>query len=610
MSQGRNSNNNNHNNNNRKEDERKDEDDRLDAFSIADKIKRSIFSVPILRNVNDNNNNNSNTKKSKDFDYLLPGLHSEYPHYNQIFSISDSQTDFIPILQTSPIPQFIYTNLLFDPKTVNEEGALEPHCPIYMITGPDDGLYECINDISSRRQFLQHLKQQLMNNIPITIVSNEITEPEAPNLEDVKKKLASLNKIEKELKKVQFIFYKAKNDKKQGKSETRIFGKTVDSYAYDYIKDMKIGYPNCDSYFAQTFDNNIIFAIADGVGWGIGSRRAAQSALLGFMLRFNTYLYKVVMSSTRKKKYEYNTVNFLRVCEKALQLSQLCVHANTESKTTIAGGILAPLIHQFTDENFESGSPPISPHPIPVYDNEDSSSDEEQMSKDLELVYGRDKKRKLNKNIRKSRKKRWTFVGFSVGDSLIYRYSSKYEDVIEITSSDRSGGMRDAGGMLGGSAADLSNLHYYCCLVEEGDFILSLSDGVHDNLDPEVLHVPPVISPNISWSDLNPKEKSTLKKVFKEDKLLQIIEEIEGEKTAANISKAVVNYVLKVTSEYRDNYELAGKLQRDWATMDEKLRDTTNQVIHQKLKNPIGKFDHVTCLTVHVGFGTPCFASS
>ena len=580
--------------------------------SAEDRKQRSVFlggnsdkRNSCNNNHNNNNNNfqnglhnilgspNSNKYRVKEGDFLKPGS-STYPSYNQISAFPETQIENIPALQTVPIPSFIFTNILFDPKAVSIPNVHEEeqHCPIFMIAGPEDGLFECVNDLPTRRQQLLQMKHNLTNNINISSSPNELTEKEPILMEDLKKKLLGLNKIEKKLKKCQFILQKVQNDKRDKKTESRIYGISTDSYAYDYIKAIKAGQPNCDSYFAQTFDNTLCFCVADGIGWGLPSRRAAQSASLGFMLQFNSYLLKSVIS--KKKKYGFNTLNFAKNCKEAVYLSQLCIFSNTESKTTMAGGIISPLFLQSNE--YDSDPLYHSPDNSPP-STSSSSDDDDEDDKDLQAF-------NTKINLTKKSKKRWVFVGFSVGDSLIYRYSSTNEEIIEVSTSDRSGGMRDAGGNLGGSTPDLSNLNFYCCLVEEGDFLIAVSDGVHDNFDPEVLKIPP--HSHSSWADLSLKEKSKLKKEFKEDKLLEIIEDIEDELTASSISKAVVDYVMKVTSDYRDAYEMGSKLQRDWGSMDDSLRTKTNQLVQQKLKTPIGKFDHVTCLTVRVGYGSPC----
>jgi len=199
---------------------------------------------------------------------------------------------------------------------------------------------------------------------------------------------------------------------------------------------------------------------------------------------------------------------------------------------------------------------------------------------------------------------KWIFVGGTVGDSLIYRYSFQTAEVVEISQSDRTLGVRDSGGALGGSEPDLRNLLCYACLVEDGDYLLALSDGVHDNLDPEVLGVKPsqLGARTDSWRELDAATKSKLKNSFKEHKLADIIG--LNPPSAAYISQRVVDFVIETTRLQREAYEAGGLLQRDWNKMGEKERKDLNEWVTSTLKSPIGKFDHVTCLCVQVTTST------
>jgi hypothetical protein len=86
---------------------------------------------------------------------------------------------------------------------------------------------------------------------------------------------------------------------------------------------------------------------------------------------------------------------------------------------------------------------------------------------------------------------KWVYSGVSVGDTKLYRCSVQMGSVQEITMTDpQKESVRDAGGHLGEHPSFL-NLHSICCMLDEGDILLLLSDGVHDNLEPEFLGVSP-----------------------------------------------------------------------------------------------------------------------
>eukprot|EP00324_Dicrateria_rotunda_P010434 CAMPEP_0206179942 /NCGR_PEP_ID=MMETSP1474-20131121/67602_1 /ASSEMBLY_ACC=CAM_ASM_001110 /TAXON_ID=97495 /ORGANISM="Imantonia sp., Strain RCC918" /LENGTH=264 /DNA_ID=CAMNT_0053593285 /DNA_START=1011 /DNA_END=1803 /DNA_ORIENTATION=- len=138
-------------------------------------------------------------------------------------------------------------------------------------------------------------------------------------------------------------------------------------------------------------------------------------------------------------------------------------------------------------------------------------------------------------------------------------------EVKELTVSDRTGGVRDAGGHLGGKEPDLKNMAYHCCLANEGDLFIAVSDGVHDNLDPEVLKCSLAESgckkpPNVStWADCTPEVKNELKRQFKEDKLLEIIESADD-----TSPYSITNAILKAVEEITMNIEKHMKKVQDY----------------------------------------------
>jgi len=93
--------------------------------------------------------------------------------------------------------------------------------------------------------------------------------------------------------------------------------------------------------------------------------------------------------------------------------------------------------------------------------------------------------------------KRWAFVCASVGDSKAFLYSKSKHSFEDVTASGNrdSSDVTDCGGRLGpqlpGANPDLRNLSLSMTLVDEGDCILLVSDGIHDNFDPQMLGFSP-----------------------------------------------------------------------------------------------------------------------
>jgi len=92
----------------------------------------------------------------------------------------------------------------------------------------------------------------------------------------------------------------------------------------------------------------------------------------------------------------------------------------------------------------------------------------------------------------------------SIGDCKIYHYNSKKGILSDLTIGLRTNvnDLRDPGGRLGPMIGDtgepdLRNLFINSFFCSEGDIILVVSDGIHDNLDPYLTEKNPNdISPN------------------------------------------------------------------------------------------------------------------
>ena len=92
----------------------------------------------------------------------------------------------------------------------------------------------------------------------------------------------------------------------------------------------------------------------------------------------------------------------------------------------------------------------------------------------------------------------------SIGDCKAFHWRAADGVVTDITIGNRQElDVRDPGGRIGphlrNGAPDVRNLKLFFQPCEEGDMIVAMSDGIHDNLDPEMLgKTPPEISNNAS----------------------------------------------------------------------------------------------------------------
>ena len=190
----------------------------------------------------------------------------------------------------------------------------------------------------------------------------------------------------------------------------------------------------------------------------------------------------------------------------------------------------------------------------------------------------------------------WALIVGSIGDCKVFLYNPVDNIVTDITSSNRvqSINAADCGGRLGPcnktGVPDLRNLFVVSATVKENDYILLVSDGMHDNLDPELLGKRPSdLSNNYQksapWEGLTLEETQALKNSFRERKLAEIICKIKRTKqNPESICSALVKYVKKITEPGRNFMETNPALE---------LPDDYS-------KYP-GKMDHSSCICIKVG---------
>jgi hypothetical protein len=111
----------------------------------------------------------------------------------------------------------------------------------------------------------------------------------------------------------------------------------------------------------------------------------------------------------------------------------------------------------------------------------------------------------------------WALVCVSVGDCKAFVWNEKYERCVDVTAGNRRNlrDARDPGGRLGpyleGDLPDLRNLASYFWPLSPKDVLLAVSDGVHDNFDPESLGLTPA---DVANSLVEPEYDSTLPRHF------------------------------------------------------------------------------------------------
>jgi len=209
---------------------------------------------------------------------------------------------------------------------------------------------------------------------------------------------------------------------------------------------------------------------------------------------------------------------------------------------------------------------------------------------------------------------KWAWISVSVGDCKCFHYQTSKDIITDITAGNRQNvyDARDCGGRLGPYVGegepDLRNVFVYYNICEENDVILLFSDGVHDNLDPQTLGIPPKdvhqkYASHSDWKDFKndddvEKIKTEYMKRFlirdlicggEEDKKLRMkVFSFNATDTdtlsPTNITQRIMKHCLGVTASGRE-----------WMEQNPKDKLPLDYVAYP------GKMDHATCVVIKVG---------
>eukprot|EP01121_Diplochlamys_sp_Union-15-3_P003050 TRINITY_DN12888_c0_g1_i1.p1 TRINITY_DN12888_c0_g1~~TRINITY_DN12888_c0_g1_i1.p1 ORF type:complete len:253 (-),score=44.97 TRINITY_DN12888_c0_g1_i1:13-771(-) len=192
----------------------------------------------------------------------------------------------------------------------------------------------------------------------------------------------------------------------------------------------------------------------------------------------------------------------------------------------------------------------------------------------------------------------WGFICVNVGDCKAFLYSPKRTDeslkltnkegnttteikVIDITEGNRpSLDPTSCGGRLGpqnpGALPDLSNMDIYFQPCQPGDIIMMVTDGVHDNLDPYHLGLPPTLYglTKDNWDDV---EDGLKLKVRDHSKSQILKQKLEGLNTPKDMTQRVLQHCLDVTKNSREYLEQSRgkKIPLDFVQFPGKMDHTT-----------------------------------
>lgn len=367
--------------------------------------------------------------------------------------------------------------------------------------------------------------------------------------------------------------------------ESLICGRSISTYPHIPGRPSRDGDPICDSYCVQMLEDDVMIAlVCDGCNWGKRPMEASNIAKTAFV----EYL-----------RSHQSEINELRDAgHYLLQALSFCHHKICEGKedvweagtTTLLGGMLFRIKRDKEDNKGKSGK-------LEVSHSGSSNSNG--------IANSNSKDDKEDKNFK------WVWVCVSIGDCKCFHYDVNQKIVTDLTIGNRKNvyDPKDCGGRLGpyvgNGQPDLGNVMVYYKECEEGDLIMILSDGVHDNLDPQVLGktpkecgAPPDV---VEWTDFKSvldaqnAKAEFMKKFFTNELILggedddklrsKVFSQVQSTEplSPSNITARIMKHCLNVTAKGRE-----------WMEQNPREKLPDNYVLYP------GKMDHATAVVIRV----------
>jgi hypothetical protein len=321
-------------------------------------------------------------------------------------------------------------------------------------------------------------------------------------------------------------------------SVRRLYGNVVCAQSVATYPQDSLGYQViCDWFKVRLLPrvDRVIVAIADGCNWGMRPREAAQRACHAFVEFLSQPHVQSQIRDTRDCRH-FLLRAMAKAHDKIIEGKADPFDAGT---TTLLGGILLKINEQDYDFN------------------------------------------------------EWAFVCVGVGDCKAFVWNHLTQTVVDITQGNRTPtqDISDCGGRLGpylrGGLPDLRNLACYFWPCKEGDILLLVTDGVHDNLNPQILGKLPsdvgLTAPNNEWKNVPHEEADRVKAHFQLEILATLLNQ-NKEKSPFQFTHALIQHCLKTTNKARAYME----------------KNPTKPEPNNYVEYP-GKMDHATCVTVRVG---------
>eukprot|EP01088_Endostelium_zonatum_P009520 TRINITY_DN2276_c0_g1_i1.p1 TRINITY_DN2276_c0_g1~~TRINITY_DN2276_c0_g1_i1.p1 ORF type:complete len:661 (-),score=151.11 TRINITY_DN2276_c0_g1_i1:261-2243(-) len=387
--------------------------------------------------------------------------------------------------------------------------------------------------------------------------------------------------------------------------KTAAFAKSTSTYPKG------LGEPICDYYAVELYEKRTLLSIADGCGWGGAALSAAVKA---------TEAYMEYLRESQKQIFDVKEAG--RLILRAFQKAHIKIIEGYEDvweagTTTLCGGILMELVDDLEADVVDSFNAMHLDHNKSGIDF-NFAKDKTSKTFTVRLQSWSDQIPDIDlENYKKCPSSippyKYIFICASVGDCKAFHYSSVFHKFTDVTAGNRTNltDAKDPGGRLGPymegtGGADLRNLALYLIPCHDEDFIVLVTDGIHDNLDPQTIGY----SPHDIGLENHPTEGDGAQHI----KVWTEMEKRDGDKTDHFKNHFRTQY-LKAILDHRTNSSNSSGIKGEYKGGDlveefiEHSIETTlssRQFMFQYPSRRLpedytaypGKMDHTTCLCV------------
>lgn len=355
----------------------------------------------------------------------------------------------------------------------------------------------------------------------------------------------------------------------------RLCGPVLDSeHKFEHLPDLFCGratstYPKgqgepiCDYFEVELFEEGrTLVCIADGCSWGEQPRQAARKATDAYMgyLRDNQRSITDLRDAGRL---------ILRAFQKA-HIKILEGHEDLwlAGTTTLCGGLMMELdVDAETMKKLHELRRNMETAPVKMYDIDQFVSTFE---KDENSPVAAPPHQKSTHELPSSSSARdpdedyrWLFVCANVGDCKAFHYSPRTGTLTDITLGNRTNltDAKDPGGRLGPyldkGEPDLRNLGLYLVPCHDDDVIILMTDGIHDNLDPQHLGLKPRdlgLDKFETWHEAE-KDDPRITESAKNDFRIQYVKYLVPNMSVYGLTEGLGEHCRRITQSSRDFME-------------------------------------------------------